>query len=81
MVISRCSTICGLQAYLSRSLTRYRFHFSLAAVHDRLLRIESSHMRSLFLRGELGNHTIHSRELLRVTVRVNLGAMQGYVRL
>ena len=38
-------------------------------------------MRSLFLRGELGNHTIHSRELLRVTVRVNLGAMQGYVRL
>jgi hypothetical protein len=28
----------------------------------------------------MGIHTIYFGELLRVTVRVNLGAMQGYVR-
>jgi hypothetical protein len=31
-------------------------------------RVESSHLRSLSLRGERGNHTIYSCELLRVTV-------------
>ena len=42
--------------------------------------VESSHLRSFALRGERGNHTIYFCELLRVTVRVNLGAMRGYVR-
>jgi hypothetical protein len=28
----------------------------------------------------VGDHTIYFCELLRVTVRVNLGAMRGYVR-
>jgi hypothetical protein len=36
--------------------------------------------RSLSLRGKRGNHTINFCELQRVTVRVNPGAMQGYVR-
>jgi DNA-binding transcriptional LysR family regulator len=42
-----------------------------------LSRSESSHLRSLSLRGERGNHTIYFCELLRVTVRVNLGANAG----
>ena len=42
--------------------------------------VESSHIQSLRLRGERGNHTIYFCELLRVTVRVNPGAMRGYVR-
>jgi hypothetical protein len=51
-----------------------------AAVHDRQLGVESSHLRSLSLQGQRGNHTTYFCELLRVTVRVNLGAMRGYVR-
>jgi len=37
-------------------------------------------LRSLSLRGQRGNHTIYFCELLRATVRVNLGATRGYVR-
>jgi hypothetical protein len=37
--------------------------FRIADIGDRLLRVESSHMPSLRLRDERGNHTIHSREL------------------
>jgi hypothetical protein len=51
-----------------------------ADVAGRPLWVESSHLRSLLLRVERGNHTIYFCELLRVTVRVNLGAMRGYVR-
>jgi hypothetical protein len=64
---SKCYT---RKAEDSRSLVRLR------GPH----RVESSHLRSLSLRGERGNHTIYFCGLLRVTVRVNLGAMRGYVR-
>jgi hypothetical protein len=36
--------------------------------------VESSHLRSLSLRGERRNHTIYFCNLVHVTVRVNLGA-------
>jgi hypothetical protein len=39
--------------------------------------VESSHPRSLAVRGERRNHTIYFCELLRVTVRVNVRVMQG----
>jgi hypothetical protein len=52
----------------------------IADVRHRPVGVKSSHLRSLALRGERGNHTIYFWELLRVTVRVNLRAMQGYVR-
>jgi hypothetical protein len=51
-----------------------------AASRVRQQRVESSHPRSLAVRGERGNHTIYFCELLRVTVRVNLGAKPLYVR-
>jgi hypothetical protein len=55
----------------TNSLRTSRFHTA---------SVESSHLRALSLRGERGNHTIYFCELLRVTVRVNLGALRGYVR-
>jgi hypothetical protein len=54
--------------------------FRKAADDRRPLGVESSDLRSLAVRGERENHTIYSCELLRVTVRVILGAMPGYVR-
>src|SRR6266481_1020831 len=61
-------------------LTAVDFGSSEAARHHRRVWVESSHLRSLSHRGQRGNHTIYFCELLRVTVRVNLGAMRGYVR-
>jgi hypothetical protein len=46
----------------------------------RRVRNGSSHLRSLSLRGQRGSHTNCFWVLSRVTVRVNLGAMRGYVR-
>ena len=64
---------------MKRQSRRDQLGFAEAAARQCLKGVESSHMRSLSLRGERGNHTIYSCELLRVTVRVNLGAMRGYV--
>jgi hypothetical protein len=58
----------------------WRLGVEKAAARGRQKRVESSHLRSFSLRREHGNHTIYFCELLRVTVRVNLGAMRGYVR-
>jgi hypothetical protein len=42
--------------------------------------LSRSHGAGIGAEPERANHTIYFCELLRVTVRVNLGAMRGYVR-
>jgi hypothetical protein len=63
------------------SLCLLFFRNSLIGVPHHRPRVESDHLQSRSpRRRECVNHTIYFCELLRVTVRVNLGAKRGYVR-